>query len=504
MTDPESIETICAIATPPGQGAIAIIRLSGPDALRICDEIFSPKKKNLKITETATHSIHFGTILNDTEILDEVLVSIFREPHSYTGENAIEISCHGSSYIQQKIVELLISKGVRLAKPGEFTLRAFLNGKFDLSQAEAVADLIAASSRSAHDLALQQIRGGFSQKISELRTALLNFASLIELELDFSQEDVEFVDRKELVQLLNEIKSEIEHLASSFSYGNVLKTGIPVAIIGKPNVGKSTLLNAILNEERAIVSEIPGTTRDTIEDTIDIHNYAFRFIDTAGLRHSSDSIESQGIERTYEKIDQAAVVLYLFDITQGNSNDVLQELEEFKVQSSKFKVHPPAGGSKFKVEGAKGIEHRAKDYSIHSADRRLPTADQKKFILVANKSDLLEETPKGLKGLLEHECIFISAKRKENINLILERLVEVVGEMKVQDTAVVSNVRHFDALNGALQSVKAVLTGLSAGVSSDLVTVDLRTALYHLGEITGEITTDEILGNIFGKFCIGK
>lgn len=314
MTNPERQETICAIATPPGIGAISIIRLSGPDALTLCESVFSPKKKNTKITRSATHTIHFGTILKDEELLDEVLVSVFREPHSYTGENAVEISCHGSSYIQQKIMELLISKGARHAKPGEFTLRAFLNGKFDLSQAEAVADLIAASSRSAHDLALQQMRGGFSKKISRLRTRLLDFASLIELELDFSQEDVEFADRKALVKLLNEIKEEITRLVSSFSYGNVLKSGIPVAIIGKPNVGKSTLLNAILNEERAIVSEIPGTTRDTIEDTIVIHNYAFRFIDTAGLRHSSDQIESQGIERTYEKIGQAAVVLYVFDV----------------------------------------------------------------------------------------------------------------------------------------------------------------------------------------------
>jgi len=483
MIHPDLKETICAIATPPGMGAIAIIRVSGSDALRICEEIFSPKKKDLKITEAATHTIHFGTISNSDEILDEALVSVFREPHSYTGENSVEISCHGSSFIQQKVVELLISKGARQAKPGEFTLRAFLNGKFDLSQAEAVADLIAASSRSAHDLALQQMRGGFSQKISELRASLLNFASLIELELDFSQEDVEFADRSELVKLLNEIKSEIGHLISSFSYGNVLKTGIPVAIIGKPNVGKSTLLNAILNEERAIVSEIPGTTRDTIEDTLVIHNYAFRFIDTAGLRHSTDQIEAEGVERTYEKIRQAAIVLYVFDVTEEDGMEAWEQ-----------------GGMKAGKRGSGEAGNTDKS----TADRRPPTADQKKFILIANKSDLLEETPKGLKGMLEHECIFISAKRKENINLILERLVEVVGKMEVQDTAVVSNLRHFEALTAALQSVEAVLQGLSAGLSGDLVTVDLRTALYHLGEITGEITTDEILGNIFGRFCIGK
>ena len=306
-------DTICAIATPPGQGAIAIIRISGPEAIALCESVFIPKKKDLKITEAETHTLHFGIIHNENEMLDEVLVSIFRQPHSYTGENAIEISCHGSSYIQQKIIELLIIKGARLAKPGEFTLRAFKNGKFDLSQAEAVADLIAASSKASHDLALQQMRGGFSKKISELRGKLLDFVSLIELELDFSQEDVEFADRSALLTLLNELKQELTDLSNSFALGNVLKTGIPVAIIGRPNVGKSTLLNALLNEERAIVSHIPGTTRDTIEDTIVHNNYAFRFIDTAGLRHSTDEIESLGIERTYEKISQAAIVLYVFD-----------------------------------------------------------------------------------------------------------------------------------------------------------------------------------------------
>jgi tRNA modification GTPase len=455
-------ETICAIATPPGTGAIAMIRVSGPEAITMVEQIFQPKKKNFRLTGAKTHTIHFGHIVRGAELVDEVLVSVFRAPHSYTGEDAIEISCHGSSYIQQRIVELLISKGARLARPGEFTLRAFLNRKFDLSQAEAVADLIAASSKTAHDLAIDQMRGGFSQKISGLRARLLDFASLIELELDFSQEDVEFADRKELVKLLEEIKSEIVHLASSFSYGNVLKTGIPVAIIGKPNVGKSTLLNAILNEERAIVSEIPGTTRDTIEDTIVVHNYAFRFIDTAGLRHSTDVIETEGIERTYEKIRQAKIVLYVFD-----ANDLTP--------------WPPL----LEESGSEGEM-------------------EKKYILVGNKADLLEETPAHLKELLEERCIFISAKRKENINLILERLVEKVKEMHLQDTAVVSNVRHYEALNGTLQAVEAVLAGLSAGLSGDLVTVDLRLALYHLGQITGEITTEDILGNIFGRFCIGK
>jgi tRNA modification GTPase len=472
MSYSDTKETICAIATPPGTGAIAIIRLSGPGSFSICEACFTPKKKNLKLSEAESHTLHFGSISDEKGMLDEVLVSVFRSPHSYTGEDAIEISCHGSSYIQQKIMELLIGKGARTARPGEFTLRAFLNRKFDLSQAEAVADLIAASSSSAHDLALEQMRGAFSQKIGLLRTQLLDFASLIELELDFSQEDVEFADRSELVKLLNHIKSEIGLLASSFSYGNVLKTGIPVAIIGKPNVGKSTLLNAILNEERAIVSEIPGTTRDTIEDTIVIQNYAFRFIDTAGLRHSTDSIESEGIERTYEKIRQAKIVLYVFDVTDNS----LTPWPPLQLERG----NRGPGGNGGEVE------------------------EGKKFILIANKSDLLEETPAHLKALLEERCIFISAKRKENINLILERLVEVVKEMKIHDVAVVSNIRHYEALKATLLSVEAVLEGISGGLSGDLVSVDLRTALYHLGEITGEITTDDILGNIFGRFCIGK
>jgi tRNA modification GTPase len=466
MISPVQGDTICAIATPPGTGAIAIIRISGPEAITICDSVFSLKKKDFRLHKAESHTIHFGFIMNGEELLDEVLVSVFREPHSYTGENSIEISCHGSTYIQQKIVELLISKGARHAQPGEFTLRAFLNRKFDLSQAEAVADLIASNSRTAHDLAIDQMRGGFSKKISELRSKLLDFASLIELELDFSQEDVEFADRTELVRLLETIKAEISHLVSSFSYGNVLKTGIPVAIIGKPNVGKSTLLNAILNEERAIVSEIPGTTRDTIEDTIVVHNYAFRFIDTAGLRHSTDSIESEGIERTYEKIRQAKIVLYVFDVRDADLTPLTPQ-----------PPFPPL------------LEERGPGGEV---------------ILIANKADLLAETPAHLKDLLEEQCIFISAKRKENINLILERLVDVVKDMQIQDTAVVSNIRHYEALNGALQSIEAVLTGLSSGLSSDLITVDLRLALYHLGLITGEITTDDILGNIFGKFCIGK
>ncbi len=489
-------DTICAIATPPGHGAIAIIRVSGPGSLSLCASVFTPKKKGVNISEAMTHTLHFGTIRQGEELLDEVLVSVFRQPHSYTGEDAVEISCHGSSFIQQKIVELLISNGARHARPGEFTLRAFQNGKFDLSQAEAVADLIAAESRTAHDLALDQMRGGYSKKISALRARLLDFASLIELELDFSQEDVEFADRTELVKLLEEVRGEVHYLASSFSYGNVLKTGIPVAIAGRPNVGKSTLLNAILNEERAIVSEIPGTTRDTIEDTIIVSNYAFRFIDTAGLRHSTDKIENLGIERTHDKIRQAAIVLFVFDVTSEDCISGLEELGSGEAGEQRPVENDASSTANGKRQTANG-ERR-------TGNGELPTGNPKKIILVANKTDMLAETPHHLKDLLEQECIFVSAKRKENINLILDRLVETAKEMQLQDRTVVSNVRHYEALTEAGKAVDDVLGGLQSGLSGDLLTVDLRTALFHLGTITGEITTDEILGNIFGRFCIGK
>ncbi len=472
-------DTICAIATPPGQGAIAVIRLSGPESLSISESIFIPKNKKLKLSEAASHTLHFGAIGTEEDILDEVLISIFREPNSYTGENAVEISCHGSSYIQQKILELLLDRGARNAKPGEFTMRAFLNGRFDLSQAEAVADLIAASSKTSHDLALQQMRGGFSMKIKDLRQKLLDFASLIELELDFSEEDVEFADRSKLKELLDELKEEMTRLVASFSFGNVIKTGIPVAIVGQPNVGKSTLLNALLNEDRALVSEIPGTTRDTVEDVIAVGKYTFRFIDTAGLRHSSDIVESMGIERTYEKINLASIVLFVFDVSETSWNEINEILIDFR-------------------------EHINLKQSNGKPSEKEIYRPEKKFILIANKTDKLVETPKGLRDFLEYECIFTSAKRKENINIILDRLEKTVGELDIQDRTVVSNVRHYEALKEALKSVDAIQIGMQEKLSGDLLTVDIRTALHHLGEISGEITTDEILGNIFGKFCIGK
>jgi tRNA modification GTPase len=464
-------DTICALATPAGTSAISVIRVSGDQAVPVMEEIFTPRDRKKQLSEVDSHTIHLGEIKNGTGVIDEVLLSIFRAPNSYTGEEAVEISCHGSQYIIQQIIELLVSKGIRTAKPGEFTLRAFLNGKFDLSQAEAVADLIASNSKASHDLALEQMRGVFSSRIKALRQQLVDFSSLIELELDFSEEDVEFADRKKLFDLLEELKAELAKLIQSFSYGQVIKQGIPVAIVGEPNVGKSTLLNSILNEDRAIVSEIPGTTRDTIEDTIVLNGVSFRFIDTAGLRDSTDKIETIGIERTYEKIDHAKIILFVFDVTKTTCAEVRETLKEFKQHIRKL----PGGSSK-----------------------------NKKFILVANKTDQLVESPEGFRKMVEMECLFVSAKRKENINLILDHLSKYVESENITDATIVSNIRHYEALSKADEAISNIAKALSENVSSDLVTIDIRQALYHLGEITGEITTDEILGNIFSKFCIGK
>jgi tRNA modification GTPase len=458
-------DTICALSTPPGTGAIAMIRLSGPQAVEICSDIFKPAERNFELSAAPSHTLHFGSIYDKESLLDEVLVSVFRMPHSYTGEDVIEISCHGSPYIQQKLLELLINKGSRMANPGEFTLRAFLNGKFDLSQAEAVADLIASQSTASHDLALQQMRGGFSKKIRDLRSKLIDFTSMIELELDFSEENVEFADRADLLKLLLELKLELSNLIHSFSIGNVIKKGIPVAIIGKPNAGKSTLLNVLLNEEKAIVSEFPGTTRDAIEDTIVIGGYCFRFIDTAGLRASHDTIENIGIERTWEKIDQASIILYVFDATRYSFAEVEEAITELK---------------------------------------EISPLESKRLILIGNMTDLLEELPHGFAEFVEHETIFVSAKRKENIHLIAESLLKSVEFDALKDSTIVSNARHKEALSNALNAIEETYSGLQSGVFPDLLTVDIRKALYHLGEITGEITTDDILGNIFGRFCIGK
>ncbi len=466
MKNYDSKDTICAPATAPGNAAIAVIRMSGEKAIEIAGSIFIPRKKGLKLNKAESHRMFFGQVMDGEAAVDEVLLTKFVAPNSYTGEDIVEISCHGSPYIQQQILKLCMDGGARIARPGEFTLRAFMNGRMDLSQAEAVADLIASNSAASHQIAFRQMRGHFSDRIRALRSRLLEFAALIELELDFSDEDVEFADRAKLVALLEQLEVEVTGLRESFATGNVLKNGIPVAIIGKPNVGKSTLLNAILNEERAIVSEIPGTTRDAIEDVISIKGVSFRFIDTAGLRESQDVIETVGIERTYEKIRQAAIILYLFDVSETS-------LEE--------------------------IQETTNDFRQHLGD------EPKRLILIANKIDLMEEIPHHFRELVEWETIFVSAKRKENINLITDSLLDSVNlSSQEENHAMVTNSRHYEALAQAAKAVEAIKDGLEQHVSGDLLSIDLRRALHHLGTITGQVTSDEILGEIFGKFCIGK
>lgn len=467
--DSEKIEhkndNICAISTAPGRGAIAMIRISGPQAIALTEKIFLPADKSLKLAEQKGHTLIYGALLDDNEFIDNVVVALYKAPHSYTCEDVVEISCHGSPYIQQYIMEMLIERGVRVAEPGEFTLRAFLNGRLDLSQAEGVADLIASASKASHKLAINQMRGGFSLKIENLRMQLLDFAALIELELDFSEENVEFASRTQLSELLEELKSELKVLIESFRLGNVLKHGIPVAIVGKPNVGKSTLLNALLNEERAIVSDIPGTTRDSIEDVIGIRGVAFRFIDTAGLRDALDTIESIGIERTHKKMERAAIILYLFDLNEFSVDELNEDIEA---------LNEKYGGQ------------------------------NKRIILIGNKTDLLVEIPHSFSELVEHETIFISAKRKKNINLIIDSLLRSVEHGAIDSDTLVSNARHLQALQEALKAVETIEEGFILHLSSDLIAVDIRMALHHLGTITGKVTTDEILKNIFAKFCVGK
>ena len=458
-------ETIFAPATPPGTSAIAVVRVSGPETISICKKIFVPAQKSTDLAKAPGYTAYYGTLRWKDSVLDEVVLTLFRSPQSYTGEDIAEISCHGSPYIVRRLCEALADCGLRMARPGEFTLRAFMNGKMDLSQAEAVGDVIASQSRVAHGLAINQMRGGFSAVIAGLRAQLVGFASLIALELDFSEEDVEFANRDQLRDLLTEMDKRISELLRSFSLGNVIKTGIPVAIIGKPNVGKSTLLNAILNEEKAIVSDIPGTTRDAIEDTVMIEGIAFRFIDTAGLREAGDALEQIGMLRTIEKIAQARIILYVVDMADS-------ALEE--------------------------IESTLKELSSTYGD------GQKTFIIVANKTDLLVEAPRNFSGLMEHDVVFVSAKRRENIQLIMDSLLKSVDLESLSDQTLLTNSRHYDALSRAHRSIKAIQTGLQSGLSADLLSTDIQQALHHLGEITGEITTEEILKNIFERFCIGK
>ena len=462
-------ETIVALATPSGAGAIAIIRLSGAAAIAIAAEVFQ-SVSGKDITKQKTHTLHLGHIMDGAKTYDQVLLSIFKGPNSYTGENVVEISCHGSTFIQQQIIQLLLRKGSKMAQPGEFTLRAFLNGKLDLSQAEAVADLIASDNEASHQIAMQQMRGGFSNEIAKLREELLNFASLIELELDFAEEDVEFADRTQFHELLERIEFVLKRLIDSFAVGNVIKNGIPVAIVGEPNVGKSTLLNALLNEERAIVSDIAGTTRDTIEDELVIEGMSFRFIDTAGIRETKDVVESIGIQKTFEKIEQAQVVILLLDAKQ------LQ-----------------VSGLKFQVE-------------IEKIKNKFPL---KPLIVLINKVDLLPveevETIRKQLGTLNLKLETISAKQKTGIEDLKNTLLSFVntGALRNNET-IVTNTRHYDSLLKALEEIQKVKWGLDSGISSDLMAIDIRQALFHFGEITGQVSNDELLGHIFANFCIGK
>jgi tRNA modification GTPase len=466
-------DSIIALATASGSGAIAVIRVSGNKALEVCSPLFEAKS-GISILDQKSHTLQLGTIQDGQRILDEVLVSVFRGYKSYTGEPTVEISCHGSSFIQKEIIQLLIKKGCRTAQPGEFTLRAFLNGKMDLSQAEAVADLISSDNAASHQLAMQQMRGGFTNQIQELRQELLDFASLMELELDFSEEDVEFANREQFQALVLKIQKVLSRLIDSFAVGNVIKNGIPVAIVGEPNVGKSTLLNALLNEERAIVSEIAGTTRDTIEDEISIGGIGFRFIDTAGIRETQDTIEGLGIQRTFKKIEQSQVIIKLID--SPTLFDDQQELIETEWKRIKA--------------------------DIHQLKTNFP---ERSFLLLANKADLLSPEKKDLLIKEFRDLLFISAKDKTGIEEIQTRLLSFVdnGELRNNDT-IVTNSRHYNALLLALEEINKVQIGLNEKLTTDLLAIDIRQALYHFGEITGEVTNDELLGNIFANFCIGK
>jgi tRNA modification GTPase len=455
----EHADTICALSTANGMGAIALIRISGPEAMVVTEKIFSKS-----LADKASHTAHFGYVRTDNgSTLDEVLATVLHKGKSFTGEPTVEIACHGSVFIQQQIIQLLLEKGCRMADPGEFTMRAYMNGKMDLAQAEAIADLIASRSSKAHELAMKQMRGGFSRELQNLRDQLIQFASLIELELDFSEEDVEFADRSQLNKLVNEIIDVVAKLRNSFATGNAIKNGVPVAIVGAPNVGKSTLLNALLNEDKAIVSEIAGTTRDVIEDEMTIDGINYRFIDTAGLRETVDVVESMGIERSYQKAREAQIILYLLDERNIDAKATRAELENFQSAYLTSNQH---------------------------------------LIVVVNKLDKHEDK---FDFLTPFEPVFISAKEQQNLEDLTLRLRASIDLNGIgEEDVIVSNARHFDALNRAHIELQKVLNGLTTGVTGDFIAMDIRKVIHHLGSITGEISTDDLLGSIFSKFCIGK
>lgn len=454
--------TICSISTAPGIGAIAVIRVSGEKAFPIVNQLFNAQTDFLG---TSANRAKFAEIFDGDTLVDQVVFVKFAAPHSYDGEDMVEISCHGSRYIQQKILQMLLARGCRMAEPGEFTMRAFLNGKMDLPQAEAVSDLIDSQSETAHRLAVNQLKGGFSHKIAELREQFIHLAALLELELDFSEEDVQFADRKQIMDLLRHLKKEITRLTDSFKLGNALKSGIPVAIVGKPNVGKSTLLNALLGDDRAIVSDIPGTTRDTVEDTFTYHGTTFRFIDTAGIRTSEDEIENFGIERTFKAVENADIVLYLIDINATTIDDVEAEMT-FIRQKINLEV--------------------------------------KKILLVANKIDEMETLPRQFSEWDKLETIFVSAKRKVNLEAIGEMLLRYVEERNVSENTLLTNARHYDIMRQILQDIENIEQGFENQQPTDLIAVDVHLILDKLGRLTGSISDNDVLNTIFSRFCIGK
>ena len=469
---PYTADTIVALATATGVGAISVIRLSGKEAIELSDKIFKTVSGK-PLSEAPSHTVHLGTIKSENQVIDECLATIFKGKRSYTGEPVVEFSCHGSAYITQEVIKLCLENGARLAQAGEFTKRAFLNGKLALNQAEAVADLIASDSKASHQVALQQMRGGFTSEIEDLRQELLNFASLIELELDFSEEDVEFADRSQFEQLLKRIKTTLQGLVQSFSAGNAIKNGIPVAIVGKPNAGKSTLLNTLLNEERAIVSDIAGTTRDTIEETLHIAGVTFRFIDTAGIRDTQDKIEAIGVQKAKEKIEKAQIVLYLYNEKENTTDEVVQFVEE---------------------NYRKGL----KILLLHNKT-------DNEYIGLSDFDEEIEEKLNPEERKYGYGQLRISAKEKINIEALKKLLSFYAKELTSTESAtIITNIRHYEALKNALEALEKVEEGLMNHLSGDLLAIDIREVLYHLGSITGAVTNDELLGNIFSRFCIGK